>query len=464
MSEVARFAARRAGRLDDMSTTYIDPAAFPADLAGSSICHDHPSRTTGQDVTDSPLRRLSGWLGTLLRSATHHQVDELSLPLTAEHRRLLEAFAKGRWVSLRFPATLETYYRAFSRESAKLPRVLAALLTAILFLSAPLWTGPLLDVPEKTRTVTLYLSLVALGPMFLLLSYTIWKWPRSNLGEYFLMAAFLGEVVAIEALRIIAEGHGYYVSAVMSLAVPIAVLAVGRLSFFRSLMLVVLYIGLLEVKRNLYPNLAWQRHATDFLAMFIILGICLISTAFIQRNQRRIWALLQLARLRADVDYLTGLPNRSAFEQHVERWARWGRRKKTSYVIALVDLDFFKRINDRYGHPFGDGVLLETGMVLSAYARRAGDMAARIGGEEFALFLFDCDAKSARSRLDDLRRAIKRLDIVHEDSPMGVVTASIGAVAISNPEPISSSYQRADENLFAVKRSGRNGAIVSEQI
>lgn len=412
-------------------------------------------------MTGKQLRRAATRLRGLLRAGSGDPLQSVPPQLMIEHRGLLEGFASGRWVALRFPPALEVHFRADTRESSRAPRAFMALLTALLFLTAPWWTGPLLDVPEKTRAITLYLSLLGLAPMFLLLTFCVWNWPRSVWVENFLIVAFVVEAAAIEALRLIAEGHGYPVSGFMSLAVPIAVVAVGRLSLFRSIALVGLYLAVIEAKYLFFPNPVWERHATDYLAMFIILAVCLFSTGFTQRIRRRTWALLQLMRLRADADFLTGLPNRSAFEQHVERWVRWGRRHQTPYVIALIDLDFFKRINDRYGHAFGDGVLMEAGMVLSAYARRGGDLAARIGGEEFALFLFNCDAQAAHQRLEELRAAIMALDIAHEDSPLGVVTASIGAVCRTLPEPISSSYQKADENLYAVKRAGRNGVRIS---
>src|SRR5204863_116883 len=80
----------------------------------------------------------------------------------------------------------------------------------------------------------------------------------------------------------------------------------------------------------------------------------------------------------ASTDSMTGLPNRAAFEAHYQRFAALTQRRRGSSVLALVDLDHFKKVNDRYGHQYGDGVLVEFALVLSEFARRPGDAAARL--------------------------------------------------------------------------------------
>ena len=124
--------------------------------------------------------------------------------------------------------------------------------------------------------------------------------------------------------------------------------------------------------------------------------------------------------------------------------------------VAVIDLDYFKRINDRYGHQHGDGVLREAALTIEPFARRPGDIAARIGGEEFVLFLYDCGPEGAVERLERLRAAIESLGLENEDSPHGVVTASIGAVCVTELEPVSATYEKADQALYQAKRAGRN--------
>ncbi len=124
--------------------------------------------------------------------------------------------------------------------------------------------------------------------------------------------------------------------------------------------------------------------------------------------------------------------------------------------MALVDLDYFKRVNDRYGHVHGDEVLKTVAQAIERFAQRPGDLAARVGGEEFVLFLYGCDRIGAGQRFDDLRTAIHALRIENEDSPFKVVTVSIGAAAVSSAETISTTYERADGTLYKAKRAGRN--------
>ncbi|MDE2051617.1 MAG: GGDEF domain-containing protein, partial [Gammaproteobacteria bacterium] len=123
------------------------------------------------------------------------------------------------------------------------------------------------------------------------------------------------------------------------------------------------------------------------------------------------------------------------------------------------DVDHFKAYNDRYGHQAGDAALRRVAQVVQRFARRPLDIAARYGGEEFLVALYDLGAEHLREIGEELRESIQALDIEHDESPAGVVTASIG-VSIVSPRPGRSpegALQLADEALYAAKRGGRNG-------
>lgn len=390
--------------------------------------------------------------------------DLLSAREATEHRLLLSRASRGESRLLRFPPVLEAAFKAYSREQAAPARITTTLITALLFLGAPLWTASMLGVPESTRTLTLWISLLGLGPAFAIVTALIHAWPRKVMVENVFIAVFLLEAAAIEVLRYQAALAGYRVTPVISVAVPIAALALARLPALRSLIFILLYAAILLVADWAAPAEQWSRTPTETLTIAILLNLVLVSSAFSQRTRRQNWALLQLMRIGAQVDFLTGLANRSAYESHVERWTRLSRRDRKPYSVAVVDLDYFKRINDRYGHQHGDGVLREAALTIDQFARRPGDIAARVGGEEFVLFLYDCDHAGAAQRLEQLRATIEALGLANEDSPHAVVTASIGAVTIvrsepgSGPqsEPLSASYAKADQALYRAKRAGRN--------
>lgn len=387
--------------------------------------------------------------------------QQVPLQLVSQHRQLLDEFAKGRARMRRLPEPLEQEFRNYCRERAKLARATTALLTAVLFISAPVWSQWPLEMPEATDELTLSLCLLLFGPLFVGLSVLLLLKPRALWVELAFMAAFLLEVAGIELLRIQADHHGYTMIPLISVCVPLAVLSLGRLPARRALVFVLLYGAILAASAIHVP---WQRGPvadTSLLTLLVILGIVLVASVFAQRNRRQTWSLIQLTQLGTQIDFLTGLPNRSALERHIEQWTRASRRDSKSYSVAIIDLDYFKCINDRYGHQHGDGVLSDSALTIAGFARRPGDFAARIGGEEFVLFLYDCDRSYAERHLEQVRSSIENLDIENLDSPFGRLTASIGAIAVRGQEAISASYEKADQQLYQAKRSGRNRVLMA---
>ena len=129
--------------------------------------------------------------------------------------------------------------------------------------------------------------------------------------------------------------------------------------------------------------------------------------------------------------------------------------------FALIDMDFFKNLTDQYGHDYGDGVLVETGVVLAVFARRPLDIAARLGGEEFALLLYDCEEADGRARLEELRQQIESLRLANAGVGQGWVTTSAGGLLLPPDMPLAEAYRRADTALYEAKRQGRSCAVTA---
>ncbi len=340
-------------------------------------------------------------------------------------------------------------------------RITTTLVTAAFFLTAPLWTPEMLGIPESTRVLTLWISLLVLGPAFVAVTAALYKWPQHVWTENACMVVFLLEAAAIEALMHQANLAGYRVSPVISVAVPVAALTLGRLPVVRSLFFIAMYVAMLVVK-DFWIGIT--QTPTETLTIAILISLAFITAVFSQRTRRQNWALLQLMRAGAQIDFLTGLPNRSGYEVHTDKWTRASRRAAKPYCVAILDLDHFKKINDRYGHAHGDGVLKEVALTIDRFARSPGDLAARVGGEEFVLFLYDCDPEVAMRIVEELRSAVYDLDIENTESPFGRVTISIGTAWVPLSEPMSTSYEKADTALYAAKRSGRNKAVPHQTI
>lgn len=163
----------------------------------------------------------------------------------------------------------------------------------------------------------------------------------------------------------------------------------------------------------------------------------------------------------AATDFLTGIANRRKFDVHLaEEWRR-AMREGTSVALLMIDVDHFKRFNDRYGHLAGDDCLRSIAAVLSAHIRRSGDLAGRVGGEEFALHLPGAVLEEALRVAEDLRTAIEALAVRHEDGIGGRLTASIGVAAMRptvGQEP-RALMRSADQFLYEAKAAGRNRVI-----
>ncbi|MBP0049469.1 diguanylate cyclase [Marinobacterium sp. AK62] len=168
----------------------------------------------------------------------------------------------------------------------------------------------------------------------------------------------------------------------------------------------------------------------------------------------KVKARMQEEQLRARTDPLTGLPNRTAYDQHLnseyDRWERYG----TGFSLAVGDIDFFKRINDQLGHLAGDRVLRLVAKVLK-HNLRSTDFIARYGGEEFVILFPSTGAQEAYQATEKLRTAIA-------DSPFNFkgerveVTLSFGVAEVHQGDDPEGLFTRADQALYLAKQQGRN--------
>jgi two-component system cell cycle response regulator len=155
------------------------------------------------------------------------------------------------------------------------------------------------------------------------------------------------------------------------------------------------------------------------------------------------------------VDHLTGLHNRRFFDDSLEREFSRARRYRRSFSMLMLDIDWFKRVNDRYGHPAGDFVLQGVASLLKE-ALREDETVARYGGEEFGLLLPETELSVAVNVAEALRAAVAAARFDHQQVTINV-TASIGvATLIGSGRGAAELLARADKKLYEAKRSGRN--------
>ena len=178
-------------------------------------------------------------------------------------------------------------------------------------------------------------------------------------------------------------------------------------------------------------------------------------------NRRLESANRELARL-IRLDELTGLANRRRFDEALyEEWRR-AARAPGWVSLAIADIDAFKQFNDALGHLAGDACLEKVGVLIAGQARRAGELAARLGGEEFALLFPGADPGEGAAFAERLRVAVEANAYRHPSSPVAtVVTVSVG-VASLRAEFAGDARQLvhlADSALYEAKRSGRNRVV-----
>lgn len=166
------------------------------------------------------------------------------------------------------------------------------------------------------------------------------------------------------------------------------------------------------------------------------------------------------------IDVLTGIANRRCFDQSLSaEWRRAARNGKLISII-LIDVDFFKQYNDRYGHQAGDDCLTQIATAIKAQGKRPGDLVARFGGEEFVLILPETDSNGALIVAENVRNIIDNAAIPHLGSSVAPnVTVSLGVCTIrpnDAGQSIDQLIRGADIALYKAKADGRNRAVVSE--
>jgi diguanylate cyclase (GGDEF)-like protein len=175
---------------------------------------------------------------------------------------------------------------------------------------------------------------------------------------------------------------------------------------------------------------------------------------------RELEQLKQAAEQQARTDALTGLPNRRAFNEAASALCAQASRSQRPLSLVMMDIDFFKKVNDTWGHDAGDYVLVEVAKLMMS-SRRASDVAARLGGEEFAILLPDTNTEGAVAFAEKLRQNIAQ-HCMQYDAQVLAVTASFGiATTLDGQCDIEWLLRASDEGLYQAKTTGRNRVSVA---
>lgn len=273
--------------------------------------------------------------------------------------------------------------------------------------------------------------------------------------------------VACNAAAFVVAGHGLGVT----LPILSVVLMFGMFGLsMRQVMLVAVYALVLFGVAAVYTDryLIIDEPAGLFLAYFFILLIVLSATTFLtwrlqqmsahmRKQKNQLVEALDQIQIIATRDELTGLVNRRFMLDKIREEVQRAQRTSSPLLLAMLDIDHFKRINDKYGHQAGDHAL----QVFSATVQknlRANDTLARWGGEEFVALLTDTDAPVGQLCLERVRAKVEEIEI-----PVGggglKITVSIGVTPLRHGETVEKTLLRADAALYRAKAQGRNQIV-----
>ena len=291
----------------------------------------------------------------------------------------------------------------------------------------PLWEGWILNN-------VLYFLLIV-GPVLWLTGRKIALWKESHAGKFIIEEVSPARITAC---------------LIISVMVPIVIAICLGFGIQRQLSI----LGGVDAVQNIHSQLQYSKSAQDVLLVIVgFLGFT--SIYFFSLLFRQIVRVRkELAKL-SNTDSLTGLRNRRFAEEQLDIQFKRYCRHGTPCSLIILDIDYFKSVNDRYGHPAGDRTLREIARYTVENTRDI-DIRARYGGEEFLIISPDTDISGARTLAERLRRHIEEHPVEWEDAVIRI-TASFGTAEILPDDPDPYRWvSRADKALYLSKKSGRN--------
>lgn len=198
--------------------------------------------------------------------------------------------------------------------------------------------------------------------------------------------------------------------------------------------------------------------------MVAVTVACAVAARHIDESTRKSFLESRLIAEFAEYDALTGTKNRRMFDEHLARLWQQAIEDRRSIAVLLIDVDYFKKYNDHYGHQAGDRALRRVAETLQKFVDRPLDVLARYGGEEFAVVLKDTECRQAAHIAESMRRAVAELAIEQRDGISGRVTISVGAAVLmpTAERGPRGALQLADQALYEAKVRGRNRVELKE--
>jgi len=208
-------------------------------------------------------------------------------------------------------------------------------------------------------------------------------------------------------------------------------------------------------KMDVDANTVYQ--TVNTVAFFLMLAcMCVIFSTSIQDTERQLRLKNQTLYKEAGTDPLTGLPNRRAMIEQIEQYYK--QDSGQPFSVAIADLDFFKNVNDTYGHNCGDYTLVKLTELFKEHSEDKYTVC-RWGGEEFCFFMPGVNLDDAGVLMNDLCFAVEKMQLEYEDHQFSI-TITIGVEEYDFVSPLEELLESADEKLYMGKKSGRNRVVI----
>lgn len=327
----------------------------------------------------------------------------------------------------------------------------------------------------------LILRLLIVTPVLIIISFSIFIPAFHKYIEY--VIGIIVGILIIHTIIILDYCHYSdicFYNIVWMTLIPPALNIILRVNFFHALIYsaIIFIFQLLMISIKYYR---WPASMTVNLILyhFMIIVISIIANYYITKRKRGHFLnkmLLQinsislekanqeLTRL-SNMDNLTGLKNRGYFDDIIEQEWRSAVREKKPVSLIFIDIDYFKKYNDNYGHQSGDKCIKLIADIIRQYSRRPLDLCARYGGEEFVILLPHLTLKEAVEHAERIKKSISNLNIKHSFSDVSSsVTVSLGVagiVPVKNTSP-DLLIKAADRALYKAKANGRNKVEIQE--
>lgn len=322
----------------------------------------------------------------------------------------------------------------------------------------PLYGSGLFGVPPEFSATAHILEFGVIIPVLLMALLSTLLAPLQRWSDALTQAAMIVLVAGLALLADLNGQSGFSLPRTLAAAAMVGFLMLARLPFRRAIAAALVALVLMGLTKFLLLRPGASARF-DYFSDLVFFGIGTIAAYRYETSMRRSWLQQRLLESLVQNDGLTGVLNRRGFDLAIERMLKQSQREAKSLTLMLVDVDHFKAINDRHGHPYGDECLRRVAALLSGCIRRPLDLCARLGGEEFVLVWYDTSPEDALRLTASAIAAVSAAAIPHEASPVGpVVTISGGAVFIKPGEVrrLRELIRQADALLYRAKVEGRN--------